>query len=709
MQKKKRIYYGLLAVISCLLLIVLVMGRNRFQTGKRYTIRAPGRDMQAEFWLDEEGIPWYQIKAQGQSLISASKLGIVTSFADLNSGFILRSAEESFESMSWRPLVGEQSEITSCYNQMTFLLDQQEIGSELGIEIRVYNEGTAIRYLLPKADEKNTEYRILEENTRFVFPEGTIANAYPYLNQTVPVRVDLGTFSEEVFTRPVTMQYSDGKLLTICESDLENYSAMKLVKDSGQGQCLKIHHGKVIVTSEGPYETPWRTMVIADEEKELLQNASMVMNLNDPAEEELYQYSDWVDPGTAVMLCGTMTTESVKEEIDKAAAHGIRYVLLDSGWYGPEEDPVCDPRLDPEKVPKDSILNQYLAAEGGYENTGEGVFSSGEHGFSMYGRLGEEGDCRTELDIPAVCAYAGSRQVGIILYVNGIFLPDDEGEKERFTVDELFSYFEKWGVAGVKPGFVDVDSQTAEQYLEEEVIKSAAAHKLILTIHDEYVTTGIERTYPHILAVEGILGDEGIGIDTPQAAEDIATAFIRCVQAPADHTFCYPGKATKAYALASPIIFRSGISMLYWYTDPEDIPKQDQGKMQIWDHLPQTWEESLYLEGKMYEYVTVARKSLEGTWYLGSLSAVERTLEIPLDFLEEDTVYVADIYADGQNADPYLGRSLGGYSKKSDQILENEKYLVTRETILTRALDYGFGYAVKFTKAGNADMNLPKY
>lgn len=706
MKKKKRIYCGLLAVISCLLLIVLVMGRNRSQTEKRYTIRAPGRDMQAEFWLDEEGIPWYQIKAQGQSLINASKLGIVTSFADLDAGFLLRSAEESFENMSWRPLVGEQSEINSCYNQMTFFMEQQENGSELGIEIRVYDEGAAIRYLLPKTKE---EYRILEESTCFVFPEGTVANAYPYSNQTVPVKVDLSTFSEEVFTRPVTMQYPNGKLLTICEADLDNYSAMKLVKDSGQDQCLKIHHGKVIVTSEGPYETPWRTMVIADEETDLLENASVVMNLNEPAEEDIYQYSDWVDPGTAVMLCGTMTTESVKEQIDKAAAHGIRYILLDSGWYGPEQDPVCDPRLDPDKVSKDSILNAYLASEGGYENTGEGVFSSGEKGFSMYGNLGETGDCLTELDIPEVCDYGKSRQVGIILYVNGIFLPDDSAEESRFTADELFSYFEKWGVAGVKPGFVDVDSQTAEQYLEEEVIKSAAAHKLILTIHDEYVTTGIERTYPHILAVEGILGDEGIGIDTPQAAEDIASAFIRCVQAPADHTFCYPGKATKAYALASPIVFRSGISMLYWYTDPDDIPKQDQGKMQIWDHLPQTWEKSLYLEGKMYEYVTVARESLAGEWYLGSLSAVERQLEIPLDFLEEDTIYVADIYADGQDADPYEGRSLGGYSKKSDQVLENEKYLVTSETVLTRKLNYGFGYAVKLTKAGNADMNLPKY
>ena len=302
-----------------------------------------------------------------------------------------------------------------------------------------------------------------------------------------------------------------------------------------------------------------------------------------------------------------------------------------------------------------------------------------------------------------MCEYANEQGVGIILYVNGVFLPDKNETGERFTVDELFSYFEKWGVAGVKPGFIDYDSQSAEAYIEEELIKSAADHRLVLTIHDEYVSSGIERTYPHILAVEGILGDEGIGVEGVQAAEDIASAFIRTVQGPVDHTFCYPGKATKAYALASPLVFRSGISMLYWYTHPEDIPKQDAGKLGIWDFLPQTWEETLYLEGNMYEYITVARKSQKEEWYIGSLSAIDRMLEIPLNFLEENVVYTAEIYADGADADPGLGRSLGGHSAKASQELEYTKHLVTSETTLTRELKYGHGYAVKLTKAAAED------
>ena len=154
------------------------------------------------------------------------------------------------------------------------------------------------------------------------------------------------------------------------------------------------------------------------------------------------------------------------------------------------------------------------------------------------------------------------------------------------------------------------------------MIATAAKHKLVMTIHDEYVTTGIERTYPNLMQVEGILGDEGIGKSDPQIGEDIATLFTRTVQGPADHTFCYPGKGTKAYALASPLMFRAGMSVLYWYTNPESVPAQDKGKMDLWKGMPTNWKKSLYLEGKMYEYATFARKSREDVWYVGSLSAV---------------------------------------------------------------------------------------
>lgn len=207
----------------------------------------------------------------------------------------------------------------------------------------------------------------------------------------------------------------------------------------------------------------------------------------------------------------------------------------------------------------------------------------------MYGTLGEDDkprDCHTKISIPEVCTYANNNGVGILLYVNGVFLPDSGGANgtARFTVDQLFKCFEDWGVKGVKPGFVNVAQQQYEASMQE-VVEAAANHKLVLTVHDEWVPTGIERTYPNLLTTEGILGDEGIGRrGDGQIPQDIATLFTRTIQGPTDHTYCYPGKATKAYALASPLMFRSGLNCLCWYTNPTVIGSKD--NMGFWQSFP---------------------------------------------------------------------------------------------------------------------------
>ena len=310
------------------------------------------------------------------------------------------------------------------------------------------------------------------------------------------------------------------------------------------------------------------------------------------------------------------------------------------------------------------------------------------------------------MDIPAICAYANSNNVGIILYVNGKFFPDASG-RNRFTTDELFDYFEKWGVKGVKPGFVNVATQKNEKFMQD-VIDSAARHKLILTVHDEWVPTGLERTYPNLFCTEGILGDEGIGRKSDgQIPQDIATLFTRPIQGPTDHTFCYPGKATKAYALASAMMFRTGMSVLYWYTNPDAVKSQTGDVLKFWQNLPCNWDKTLYLEGSMYEYATYARKA-KGTddWYIGSLSAIDRTLQLPLTFLDANTKYVAEIWADGADAD-----GTGGAAKnRNKQTLEEAEYIVDSTTVLTRELQYGFGYAVRLKKATEEQIStLPTY
>ena len=675
------------------------------------TVSAPTKNLHINFWI-ESGTPYYTVTLNNVELIQKSALGLNTSIGDFKTDFTITQTTESSGDETWSPVVGEKAEIVDRYNQIAVELTHSG-GEKLGIELRAYDTGAAFRYILPKA-EPEEPYEISGEYTQFVFPAGSVANVHAGGNQTVPKRVPVENFTSDTYMRPMTIEYENGAALTICEANLDNYGVMVLKKDTGS-RTLKAGYMSytparpagsptkgpaITVNADGPASTPWRTFVIGENEAELPLNSSIVENLNEAPDEETYHFSDWVEPGTCLRAASGMNTVAIENIVDQAQTKGIKYVLLDTGWYGPEYDVNCDPRLDPKKldpdIPSDKILlDNYFSTTGGYDGQGEGVFNTRGHGFDVYQDLGTSGTFNTDVDIPAICQYANQKDVGIILYVNGVYLPDSSG-RNRFDTDELFSYFEKWGVKGVKPGFVNVRAQEFENYMQE-VIASAASHHLIMTIHDEYVTTGTQRTFPNLFCTEGILGDEAIGHGAdPQIAEDIATLFTRTIQGPTDHTFCWPGKGTKAYALASPLMFRSGMSVLYWYTNPNSVPEQDKTKMDFWKNMPTTWEDTKYLEGKMYEYATYARKSKDGDWYLGSLSAVTRTLLVPLAFLDSGVKYVADIYADGADADAMAGWNSAA---KSAQTLENKKYIVDSGTTLERNLKYGFGYAVKFSKA----------
>ena len=717
---KKR-WFCLSALLLAIVLAVSTVPTAMAVGGDAVTVSAPeGAGPSISVWL-EDGVPYYQITNGSETLVESSKLGLSTSLGELKDGFTMGEVTRSSGDTTWKPVVGEQSQYRDYYNQASIPLTSN--GISITLEVRAYQTGVAFRYLLPQSEE---DYTIDDEYTQFVFPAGTVANVHQGGNQTVPKQVAVESFSDTMYMRPLTLQYESGAAMTICEANLDNYGVMTLTKDPTTARALKAEYvsykpsrpagseaqGPEITVSEGsPTATPWRTFVIGKSEIDLPANSSIVMNLNEAPDEETFEFSQWVEPGSCLRAASGMNTTAIEAIVDQAAEKGIKYVLLDTGWYGPEYDVNCDPRLDPTLLDTDNssdkiLLEQYFAQPGDdtFLPNGEGVFNTRGQGFDVYKELGTPGTFQTNVDIPAICDYANQKDVGIILYVNGVYLPDSSG-RNRFTTDELFTKFEKWGVKGVKPGFVHVRAQKFEAYMQE-VVEAAAKHHLIMTVHDEYVTTGIERTFPNLFCTEGILGDEGIGKTTPQVAEDIATLFTRTIQEPADHTFCWPGKATKAYALASPLMFRTGMSVLYWYTNPNSVPAQDKDKMGFWEDFPGTWDESLYLEGSMYEYATYARRSGE-TWYVGSLSAVERTLEVPLTFLEEGVTYVADIYADGADADAMAGWNSAA---KNQQTLENMQYLVTSETTLKRDLQYGFGYAVKLTKATAEDLqNLDPY
>ena len=697
--------------------------------GENY-VSSPNGKIKINFSLSDTGAPSYSVENGNFTLIENSSLGLNLSTGELSDGFTLTDTERSSGNSEWHPIAGDKETVADVYNEKTYTLSHTS-GKIVKIEMRAYDTGAAFRYILPEGT-----YIVNGEFTEYTFPSGTygemhigsdrlarfgVSSSYVYThldtNATVPKKVKVENFDyNAMYYMPSVFQYTNGMAVTICEGNLDNYVRMRLSGSEKANTLRTVYYralenganadpnanagGFAEVTNSDPSSTPWRVFVIGDEVKNLPENADIITNLNEAPDEDTYKFSEWVKPG--VVLRVGNTTDSVKYQIDRAAEYGYQYVHLDTGWFGAEFDRDADPRLDPTKLSDDDPFKAWIVGDGKFRHL---------TGFDTYQSTTTPGNSKTDIDIPEICRYGKEKGVGVILYFNAEIFTRKTSNTRGIDYNDIFERFEHWGVSGAKPGFAPYGTQANEK-LMQDLIESAARHHLVLTIHDEYVRTGTERTFPNCLTTEGIYGDEAIGRYTKskQIAEDITTLFTRLVQGPADHTFCYPGKGTKAYALASPILFKSGLHYLYWYAGTAvNAAKKD--NISVWYNLPAEWDELKVIEAKLEEYATYARRSGD-MWYIGSLSAVDRQLNIPLDFLEKGKTYTAEIWADEIGADAYADGGIAdtGSTEKMKQKLVYSKELVTADTTLTRPLGYGNGYAVRIKEAASDEQEeLPTY
>ena len=72
-------------------------------------------------------------------------------------------------------------------------------------------------------------------------------------------------------------------------------------------------------------------------------------------------------------------------------------------------------------------------------------------------------------------------------------------------IDEAFTLYEKWGVAGIKVDSMNRDDQEMVNWYKRWVSK-AAEHHITADLHGAYKGTGLRRTYPNLLIREAVIG-----------------------------------------------------------------------------------------------------------------------------------------------------------------------------------------------------------
>ncbi len=529
-----------------------------------------------------EGCPAYSVTYRGRPVLVESRLGLDLAGAPgLDHGFKIAATSRAGRDETWKPVYGERSVIRDCYHELVVELeDEQSPPRRLVLKFRAYDEGAAFCYLIPALPGPG-QVAIAAEQTRFRFAGDPIVWA-TYSAQGIYHSVPLDSVKPDC-ERPLTVEVADDCYAAIAEARLVDYARMRLRPAEGEPRTLRAMLGGAVHAAL-PFVSPWRVILLGDTPGRLIEHNDLILNLNDPC---ALADTSWIKPGKVIREV-TLTTAGGKACVDFAAAHGLQYVEFDAGWYGPEGDPRSDARAV----------------------------------------------ARPDLDLQEVIRHGNDKGIGVILYVNRRAL-------ER-QMDEIFPLYERWGVKGVKFGFVQVGSQEWTAWVNAGVRK-AAAHHLMVDIHDEFRPTGYSRTYPNLMTVEGVRGNETF----PTPESDATLPFTRFLAGPADYTICWYSarlRNTHAHQLACAVVYYSPWQFLYWY----DRPAQYRGEpaLAFFEEVPTVWDDTRVLQGKIGRWVTIARRSGD-RWYVGTLNAVERRrLEIPLSFLERGRRYVATIYSD---------------------------------------------------------------
>lgn len=573
----------------------------------------------------KNGVPEYSVYFHDKQLITPSKLGF--EFQDYKpKKYEIIEFQPSDSRKSMVPIYGENSKIDDHYNAIVLKLRSK---INLNIEFRAYNSGIAFRYVFPE-NQSRSSLTIIKELSEFSFIDG--ATAYPIYQgeatfSKVPVPIkDI----QQGALYPLTINTGLG-FASLLEANVVNYTRLKFGKTESGGLVTSIMDKASIAF---PFSTPWRLIMIGDTEKQLIENEWLVQSLNP---ENRIKDVSWIKPGLTISNESSvpLNTVELKKLVDFAAASNFKYVQLDWGWYGTEVKWSAGQIESFRKV-----MPKYMEGTNWEKNAEANPFSTGK-GYVPYGWDERWKDFQTyvDLDLKELISYGKSKGIGICLYV-------EAGKTLRENnLDSLFATYQRWGVAGIKPGFVRYGTQENTEWIRN-MVATASRYNLWVCIHDAHVPDGMERTYPNLFTVEGGGGAEG----NHPVVQDVMLPFTRCLAGPFDYT---------------PFLFTKGrsnthmIGMLLTYWSPSHIIR---GGYLAWHgdgsigtggeeiefikRLPSSWDETRILDAKIGEYLVTARRKGE-TWFIGGITGDNMlNLKLDLGFLKSDKEYKLTVFED---------------------------------------------------------------
>ena len=444
-------------------------------------------------------------------------------------------------------------------------------------------------------------------------------------------------FTDSLAINPLAVRLPEGKLAVVADMGAVDYPGMFLLKNGAHG--LKAAFApypteetiggyarlNLIPTRRASYiakdvkgALPWRIVLVTRQDRQLL-TAQLPERFGPQCQ---IADTSWIKPGkvawdwwNATMLTGVpfragMNTDTYRYYIDFAAKNHLEYIIIDEGW-----------------------------------STDESLRS----------------DLNPDIDLLSLLPYAQKKGVGIILW--------SSWRNCINNTEEDFKYYASLGVKGFKVDFFDRDDQ-AVMRSAWQIAQCAARHHLLLDYHG-YRPTGIQKAWPNIVNFEGVKGLEnskweprsGDGPLHNQPRYDVSIPYLRQLVGPLDYT---PGamnnatraqffgnndhpmsQGTRAHQVAMYTIFDAPLQML---ADSPSKYIKEQETTNFISKIPTTWDEVVPLDGRLGQYVAIAKRK-GTTWYVAAMTDwTPRQLTISLSMLGSGQ-HQAEVFADGVNAD----------------------------------------------------------
>jgi alpha-glucosidase len=614
-----------------------------YSFGKEYKVSSPDGKTSLTVTAGTE-IKWSVVR-EGKEIVGASKIAMT-----LADGKVL-GENESVRKTSLLTLndviipvvANKKSKITDNCNILIITFK-----SGFSLQFRAYNDGVAYRFETSMKDDITVE----KEVSDLVFPAGThswypLEASFMSHNERTFIYSSLDTLTAKHLASLPALFQTNGTDVLITESDIDDYPGMWIV-GSGSGKITGtwskypdteklVRDRDLFVTgtkdyiakTKGSRTFPWRVFVIAPNDIKLLES-DLVYKLAQPNK---IADTKWIKPGRVawdwwnanniygVDFRAGINNETYKYYIDFASKNGIEYIILDEGWY----------------------------------------------------KLGNVLEEVPGINVAELCRYAESKHVGVILWVVWKSFWD--------KIDEAVVQYEKWGVKGVKVDFMQRDDQKVVNFYLESARKTAE-HHLLIDFHGAYKPDGLGRTWPNALTREGVKGMENNKWSRDITPDHDATIpFTRMIAGPMDYTpgamlnmdknnffpnFTRPeSQGTRAHQVALYVIYESPLQML---SDSPSAYMKEQETTDFIVKIPVVWDDIVGLDGKVGDYVLLARKS-GNEWFVGAITDwTKRDLDLDLSFLPVGK-YSMDIFQDGVNAD----RFAGDYKRVKSEVKSGDK------------------------------------